>query len=468
MKNIKITLFIVTVFAAGLLIFAGPGCMDAGEAENTLAEPEASEELYLIEEVIQILEAEYLDEVDRDELIEGALEGMLEKLDDPYTGYMTPEDFENLMIDTRGTYGGVGIEVTEEDDYITVISAISGTPGEEAGLSSGDRIIAVDGENLVGEGLNKAVSLMRGEPGTDLVLEVERPGVGEVLEFAITREKIELETVEHEMHEGNLGYIKLTSFSETSVEEFDAALEELGQEGMAGLIIDVRDNPGGLLDAAIQIADRFIAEGPITHVEGGEGGVETYRATAEALDLPLVVLVNEVSSSGSEVLAGALQDSGTATLVGQETFGKASVQNIRQLTNGGALRYTMAHYMTPDKRAIHEEGLTPDVAVDPPDVVKLAREPISTDLARGDEGETVETLQKLLSEFGYFDGDVDGYFDDATESALEEFQADQGIHVTVEMNDMVVRKLHEEVQRLKKEQDTKLEKALELLAEKLN
>jgi len=467
----KILLVVLVVLATNILTFMGArslGPETAGPVgEETAAPADLTEDFQLFREIIDILENEHINEIDQDELLHGAFKGMLEALDDPEASYLDREDFENLRVQTEGVYGGVGIEVFLDNDYVTIVAPISGTPGEEAGLSSGDRIVAVDGINLVGEDLNKAVSLMRGEPGTDLEMEVERPGVDQVLVFEITREQIELDTVQHEMLDDQVGYIKLTSFSDTTAQEFEAAVEELKQKNMGALIIDLRNNPGGLLSAAVQIADILIPEGPITHIESREGRIETHSSEREALGIPMAALVNGASSSASEVLAGALQDTDAAVIIGTQTFGKASVQNIRPLSDGGALRYTVAHYQTPGGRTIHEEGLTPDLVVDPPAIVELAMQPISTGLVEGDEGEEVETLQKLLAEFGYLDQEVSGHFDRVTREALEAFQEDQGIYVTGEMSEMVVRKFHEEIEARRKEDDRKLDQALELLNQEL-
>ncbi len=466
MNNKKILLVVLIVLLTNILTFFGASSISMVASDNDTM-PEFPEDLQLFNEVLTILESEHLKEVDRNELLDGAFKGMLKELDDPATSYLDPDDYENLKVQTEGLYGGVGIEVFEEDGYVTVIAPISGTPGEKAGLSSGDRIISVDGINLVGEDLSKAVSLIRGKPGTALELEVERPGVDNVLKFDITREEIELETVEHEMLDQDLGYIRLTNFSTTSGQEMEEALDQLKEAGMVGLVIDLRNNPGGVLDAAVDIADKLVPEGPITHITRNEQIIETHESHSEGLNIPMVVLVNETSSSASEVLAGALQDTKTATIVGTQTFGKATVQNIRELSDSGALRYTVAQYQTPAGRTIHEKGLTPDIEVDPPYVAELAMMPISTSLEEGDEGEEVETMQKTLEALGYYDGEISGYFDQATAEALQEFQEEQGISVTGEMSEIVVIQFHEELQNLKKEQDNKLDRALELLKQEL-
>ncbi|MFO7952286.1 MAG: S41 family peptidase [Bacillota bacterium] len=455
---------LVVVITNALTFFVATNII---ETEETYPANEINEDLRVFQEIISILEAEHLEEVDRQELLEGGYQGILDNLDDPQASYLTPEEYENLMVETEGTYGGVGIEVTMEDDYVTIISPISGGPAKEVGLSANDRILSVDGENLVGESLNKAVELMRGKPGTELELEVERPGVEDTLEFEVTREQIELDTVEFEMLEAGIGYIELSNFADTSAEEFEEALSKLEEDGMEALLIDLRNNPGGILNAAVEIAEMLMPEGPVTHVISQDQKIKTYESGTEGLDIPMAVLVNETSSSASEVLAGALQDTDTATIIGTSTYGKASVQNVRALSNEGALRYTVAQYETPDGRVIHEEGLDPDLEVDPPEAAELAMMPISTEMAEGDEGEEVETLQKILKEFGYYEAAVTGNFDSATASALEEFQEALEIPATGEMSDMTVRRMHEEIEKLIEENDRQLERALELLENEL-
>ena len=472
MKTKHIIIIAAIILVTNLVTYIGVSSLEDNnvihyeqnqEEAEPAQEPVAVDELALIREIITILEMTHLEEVDHQELMEGAYRGILEELGDPQAGYLDSEEYENLLVQTEGTYGGIGIEVFYDDGYVTVVAPIAGTPGEEAGLSSGDRILAVDGTNLVDEGLNKAVSLMRGEPGTDLVLEVERPSVDEILEFEITRAQVELESVEFEMLDNHTGYIKLTSFTETSSREFSEALEQLEEEGLEKLVLDLRDNPGGLLTAAIEIADLLMPEGPITHVTDGKETVETYRSETEGLNIPMVAIVNQSSVSASEVLAGALQDSGTATLIGKQTFGKASVQNISELSDGSALRHTVATYETPDRRKIHEEGLTPDFEVDPPELVRLATEPISIKLAEDDEGDEVETLQGLLSELGFYGHEITGYFDNNTTRALEDFQAERDIETTGEMSEVVLRQFHDAIGEYREEIDPKLDAALEVL-----
>lgn len=451
---------IVTFMGARALTPAG---MHQLGGQAPVEDIENADQFELLQEILEVLDQNYLEEFDRQELKEGAIEGMLDVLDDPQTTYMTPEDYENLMIQTEGAYGGIGIEVFKEDDYVTIVAPIAGTPGEEKGLRSGDKILAVDGKDIVGVDLNEAVEMMRGEPGTAVILEIERPGVEEVLKFEIEREEIELDSVEYALLENGFAHLKVTTFQRTTGEEFREALNKAEADQARGIILDLRDNPGGLLDAAIDVAEQIVPEGPIVHVVGREEKLDTYYSEGEGVDTPMVVLVNQVSASASEILAGALQDTGAAQVVGTETFGKASVQNIQTLTTGGALRYTMAKYQTPEGRDIHETGLTPDVQVEPAPIAELAAEPVGAELALGDEGKEVENLQKVLDELGYYEGEITGHFNDATQTALEDFQQDRQLEVTGEMSHMVLNEFQEAIDELLEEEDKMLEKAIEIL-----
>ncbi|OWZ83716.1 S41 family peptidase [Natranaerobius trueperi] len=473
MRIKKILIVFLVLIVTNVLTFMGAHAL----GENDTYYPsspdfeignEASADFKLLEEVLQTIENNYLEEVDREELLDGALEGMLEVLDDPQTGYLTQDEFQNLMIQTEGSYGGIGIEVFKEDDYVTVVAPIAGTPGAKEGLRSGDRIISVDGEEIVGKDLDEAVDRMRGPIGSNVKIEIDRPGMEETLEFEIERKEIEIDSVEYEMVDDSVGYLKITNFSQTTGDEFEKALTDLQKSGMEGLVLDLRDNPGGVLTAAIEVSEQIVPEGPIVHQVGRDGKMETDYSQGEDPDFPIVVLVNEVSASASEILAGALQDTETATLVGSTTFGKASVQNVEPLAHGGALRYTMAKYQTPDGREIDEKGLTPDVKVDPPAIIELTRKPISTDLGIGDEGEKVKTLQEILTELGYFDDEISGYFGENTKVALEAFQQSRNIEVTGEMNEMVIREFYEEIEDLLEKQDDKLEKGIEILEKEVD
>lgn len=315
----------------------------------------------------EFLEDYYYKEIDRDKLEEGAIRGMLQSLEDPYTVYMTREEYEDFMVHTTGTYGGIGIVVEKgEDGYITIVAPIEDTPGERAGLKAGDKIIKVDGKDVRGDQLEQAVSMMKGPEGTEVKLTILRKGM-EPFQVSIIREQIRLKTVKAQMKEGNIGYIRISAFDEKTFKDFNSELKKLVKSGMKGLVIDVRNNPGGLLDQVVEIADLLMGKGLIVYTENRQGNREEKVSDAGKLGLPLVVLVNQGSASASEILAGAIQDSGTGVLVGTKTFGKALVQTVRELKDGSAIKITVAQYYTPKGRSIQGKGIQPDYIIEMPE-----------------------------------------------------------------------------------------------------
>lgn len=299
----------------------------------------------------------------QDDLLEaGAIEGMIEVLNDPYTAYFTPEEYAELMADMDETYSGVGIRVEwSEEGYVTIVNPIPGSPGEAAGLQTGDRIVEVDGESLHGLTLEQTVGRIKGPVGTAVRLTVERDG--ERFEVTVVRATIETPTLEYAMISSDIGYIRLWEFNRGIHSRLDSAVKDLRQQGMQGFVLDLRQNPGGLMDEAIKVADYLLPAGDIVRYEPTFAEPYTYRATGEGLDLPFVVLVDQYSASASEIVAGAIKDRGAAPIVGEKTFGKGIIQSILPLENGGGLKVTSARYLTPSGQDIHGVGIEPDVTV---------------------------------------------------------------------------------------------------------
>lgn len=297
-----------------------------------------------------------------------AIREMLGKLDDPYTRFMNPEEFQNMRIDTSGELTGVGIQIAkdEETDQLVVISPIEDTPAFEAGILAQDIIVEIDGKDTTGMDVNDAVKLIRGERGTKVQLTIERNGA--TSDYDIVRERIEIHPVRASVKDtelGKIGYIRLTTFNEHAAKDMQKAIDEQEQQQVAGYILDLRSNPGGLLYSSIHIARMFINEGTIVSTVDRQGISDRESAKNKALtDKPLVVLVNEGSASASEILSGALQDNKRATLLGTKTFGKGLVQSVRPLGDGSGLAVTIAKYLTPSGRDINKEGIPPDVIVE--------------------------------------------------------------------------------------------------------
>lgn len=317
----------------------------------------------------------FLREVDQQKLEEGQLKGMFQALEDPYSVYMTEEEFKDFSEHTKGVYGGIGVIVTPgEDNLITVVSPIEDTPGERAGLKTGDKIIKVNGEEFTADNMDKAVQLMKGEPRTSVsitVLRKDKYGKNDYIDMDIVREEIRLITVKSDMIEDNIGYIKITSFDDLTYGDFKKNLSSLMSKNIEGIILDLRSNPGGLLDVCVDIADEFLGEGIVVYTETRDGERAYEKSNKNKIDLPLIVLVNEGSASASEILAGAIKDRNRGTLIGNKTFGKGVVQRIKQLSDGSGFKLTVSEYFTPNGTSIHGVGIEPDIVVDLPDDVEV-------------------------------------------------------------------------------------------------
>ncbi len=341
----------------------------------------AYQNLELFSYVMEKVRKDYVDgtNLTYQDLVYGALKGMVDTLD-PHSEFLDPERFQELTSDTEGRFGGLGIVVQQRDGLVTVVTPIEDTPGFRAGILAGDRLVRIDGEDARKMSVEDAVKLLRGEPGTDVTLTIERPPTGETKEFKLTRANIKVDMVKDvngrkkfPLLENKVGYVRLTQFGEHTSDELDVALRKLKSEGMAALILDLRDNPGGLLDQAVEVCEKFLPRGQlVVSTEGRNPARSTVRnvtsRNGEYRDLPLVVLVNPNSASASEIVAGCLQDCAAlgkckAIIVGERTFGKGSVQEIMPLKGGSALRLTTAKYYTPSHKVIHEHGITPDIIV---------------------------------------------------------------------------------------------------------
>jgi len=301
-------------------------------------------------------------------LSDGSLKGMMETLDDPYSEYLSVEEMNSLLEQTSGEYSGIGVYVSiSEDNKIIVISPIEDTPAEKAGLKTGDKIIKVNGTEFTGEEMTEAVKVMKGKPGTEVTITVERERPnGELREFDLTIERanIKIQTVKHGEIEDGIGYIRITTFDDPTDEDFKKALDELTQEKeIKGLVLDLRFNPGGLLDAVVEVADELLGKTVITYTQEKDGEREYYNSDKSMVDIPLVVLINQGSASASEILAGAIKDTERGILVGEQSFGKGIVQRIIPLEDGSGFKLTVSEYFTPDNINIHDIGIEPDVTI---------------------------------------------------------------------------------------------------------
>ncbi len=327
-----------------------------------------SEILEKISELDSVLDTYYLeaDNIDPDEMMDTLYKGYISGLDERYTAYYTPEEYEQLMNDSQGVYVGIGVTVTtdQETGNMVIVTVTEDGPGEAAGLLEGDTIISIEGESVQDMDLDTAVSKIQGEEGTEVTIGVYRESTGETLEKTMTRRKMDAQTVAYSMLEDNIGYIQITAFDEVTVEQFDNAVSDLQSQNIRGLIVDVRGNPGGNVDSVCSILDRLLPEGLLVYTIDKNGSKEEeYADNEEVLDIPMAVLVNGDSASASEIFAAALQDYDWAEIVGEQTYGKGIVQYIIPLSDGSAVKLTSAKYYTPNGECIHGIGVTPDVKV---------------------------------------------------------------------------------------------------------
>jgi carboxyl-terminal processing protease len=375
-KAFRWTLF--GLFALSVAIF-GPGVY-RGMTDNSESTYQG---LKIFSDVIELVEKNYVDEVEPKTLIENAIQGMVSSLD-PHSSLLTPEAYKELQIDTHGEFTGIGIHVTMRNNLVTVISPIEGTPAYKAGIKAGDKIVKVDGTQT--EDLRDAVKRMRGPKGTEVKITVIREGEPKPLDFSLIRDVIPIHSVKATQLQPGYGYVWVTHFRENTYDDLVAELEKLESQGtpMKGLVLDLRDNPGGVLDQAIRISDLFLDDGIIMTSKGRhKRHNRTYSANDEgkSRNYPMVVLINGGSASASEIVAGALQDQKRALIIGTTSFGKGSVQAIENLRDGYALKYTIARYYTPSGRSIQAKGVEPDIAVthqiikeDPEDPNSLLKE----------------------------------------------------------------------------------------------
>ncbi len=330
------------------------------------------QQLDLFGDIFERIRAQYVEEVDASELIEAAIDGMLTSLD-PHSSYLSPDDAAQMRVQTRGEFGGLGIEVTQEEGFVKVVSPIDGTPADEAGIEAGDFITHVDGESILGLTLDSAVDLMRGPVGSEIIVTVVREGESEPFDVSIIRDTIKLTAVRSRV-ESDAVVLRVTTFNDQTYPNLEAGLNEQietagGLDNVEGIVLDLRNNPGGLLTQAIKVSDAFLNEGEIVSTRGRnpEDG-ERFNATPGDLaqGKPLVVLINGGSASASEIVAGALQDHRRAIVVGTNSFGKGSVQTVMPLRSDGAMRLTTARYYTPSGRSIQALGVSPDIVVEQP------------------------------------------------------------------------------------------------------
>jgi len=464
MKKFK---FVMLIF---LLVFSTAGvtlvALSFGDEKAVNVGIQERNEFNKLYKAYDELEVKYFKEIDQDALVDGAIDGMVRALEDPYSDYMTKEENELFQESISSSFEGIGAEIRELNGVIMVVSPIKGSPAEKAGIQPNDKIIAVNDESIQGMSANEAVLLIRGKKGTKVNLSILRNEGTEPIQVSITRDEIPINTVYSEMLEDGVAKIQITSFSSHTDRDLAAALNEMQDKGMKSLIMDVRRNPGGRLDQAISISNLFVPKGKkIMQMEYRDGTIEEYFAKdGKKIDVPTVVLIDGGSASASEILAAAVRESANIKLIGDTSFGKGTVQTTEEFTDKSNLKFTMAKWLTPNGNWIHDIGIEPDYKELLPDYANLPYINPENELKEASISNEVKAAKEMLKVLGYNTGELDEYFNKETSSAVKQFQKDMDLELTGilsgETTISLMNKLREHIQQ----NDPQVKKAIEVLS----
>ncbi len=422
----------------------------------------------VLQEMLDQIQQRALNPIDKQKLIDGALKGMIDALGDEHSIYFDVEQRKIFDTHIKGAFGWVGVLITKRPGGITVLKVLEETPAETANFQKGDIIYAIDGQELKVASAAEATQFIRGEIGTSVVLSVLHPD-GSKEDITVIRDKFEIASVHFEVLEDNIGYVRIDSFSENTKKNFYKALADLKEKDCQGIVLDLRDNSGGLLNSGLDVASALTPEGKILTVQGRDGKViNAYQSLVPTIiDVPLVVLINENTASASEIVTGAVKDYGTGTIVGKTSYGKATMQQIIPLSNGGEMKLTIARYLTPNDYLIQDKGITPDVIVEDTrgKENKIAYE-LNETLFYGSRGEAVQFLQQYLNELGFNAGKADGIFGQGTMQAVKKMQQAYWHTVNGEVDQAVMNELLKHLPG-HEPQDAQLDKAIEIVKEKI-
>ncbi|MBY0223929.1 MULTISPECIES: S41 family peptidase [Sporosarcina] len=415
------------------------------------------------------LKQSYFDEVDEQVILDGAINGMVDALGDPYSDYLNEKEAKQLNESISSSFEGIGAEIQESNGYISIVSPIKNSPAEKVGLLPNDTILSVDGKSIQGMSSSEAVLLIRGEKGSTVTLSVRRGTAAEPFEVKIVRDVIPVHTVYAEMLDDNIAHINITSFSENTYQELLESLNEMTEKGMKGVLIDVRQNPGGVLSAAIDISDLFVEEGKALFQTQEKGRpAEIFPASGgQKIDVPVTLIVDDGSASASEILAGALKESAHIPIVGIKTFGKGTVQTPTQLQDGSNLKLTTAKWLTPDGNWIHKKGIEPDVKVPYPPYASLPFLDASEEMKEGMVSPAVQAAEEMLEVVGYHPGETDGLYDANTAQAVKALQKDLSLEQTGILTGDSTIGLMQKLRDKMKEDDPQLQKAKEVVLKKV-
>ncbi|WP_353893771.1 S41 family peptidase [Proteinivorax hydrogeniformans] len=462
-KKWKLSLLALALVVSHLAIFSIGYYLPQQQSDVQPEEPLALESDFSskTKEIIEVIQNNFFGDYDLDEIEDAVYREIVAALGDPYSEYMSVDDVEDFGRSYGQSYGGIGVEVTLHEDRVTVVVPMAGSPGQAAGLLPGDQIVEVDGKDVEGKGLSEVVDMILGEPDTVVELGIIREGVEGIIDFEVTRAIIDQTAAESEMLDDRLGYIELTRFSDGSYQEFVKHLNGLKESNMEELILDLRGNPGGGLNEVLNIANHLVPEGKIVYIEDSDGQrLATYTSDLKERDFELVVLIDENSASASEILAGALKDHEAATIIGTTTFGKGSVQNIIDLSDGSAVKLTVSNFFTPEGNIIDGVGVSPHIEVGQVEGGNFPPLRYTSSLEREDSGAQVMVLQNIL-EFLNYPAGAYGTFDEDTQMGVEQFQADYGLEKTGVVNLEVAEKLNEVLEQKQREKDKQLIEAID-------
>lgn len=482
-KKVSVWILFLAVLLTGVFTYFGTSYA-ARTSQNQVAQSEAkndsnsdsvapsgdltNEDLKKLELVYDTLVNGYVDKnINKDDLINGALKGMADATGDPYTNYLVNDETAAIDETMTGSFGGIGAELRSENNRVIISNTREGTPSQKIGLQENDVILKVDGEDMEGKSISYVVSKVRGEVGTDVTLTIQR-GTQE-LEVKITRAKIAIETVKGTVDstDSTIGHVQINSFAKNTAKEVEKAVTDLREKGVKKFIFDVRYNPGGLLDQAIMIANMFLDEGKtILNVENRNGQIKSYNASKDygtfKITEPYVLLVNEGSASASEILAAALKESADAKLIGKKTYGKGTVQSVIEVGDNAELKYTIAKWLTPNKTWIHKTGIEPTEEVSMPDYYNITIIDTREVVKEGAVSDNVKTIETILKGLGY-DVTADGYFDSKTTEAVKEFQKSKGLSETGEVDEKTGTALMSAIRDALKANDTQYKAAVKAL-----
>ncbi len=427
MKNIsaKGLVFAIAILSLFVVFWNSSDSLVSAKEKNIY------KEIKTFNEVLDMVQKNYVDQVDSSSLIQGAINGMIKTLD-PHSAFMTPDVYKGLEEETQGHFGGIGIEITLVKDVLTVVSPIEDTPAYKAGVKSGDQIIKIDGKTTKDISMMEAVKKLRGKKGTKVTITITREGMIKPRNIVLTRAEIQVHSVKSKTFDNNIGYIRISSFNEKTAADLRKALADVKvkSDPMQGLVLDLRNDPGGLLNQAIEVSDMFLRSGVIVSTRGRTKSMETRMQAkddgAREVTVPMVVLVNEGTASAAEIVAGALQDNGRALILGTQTFGKASVQTVIRLEDGSALKLTTARYYTPKGRSIQAEGIKPDL------IVKLKKPTKDTEDNQADEMMREKDLEGHILPSGEEDRETEDRKTDSSKE-MEDLDKDNQVRTAVDI-----------------------------------